>query len=85
MKSIQNLTDAVGKKIIIFCLFMQSFVWGLYLKAQEEGGDLDVNVDIGAEETGGAWYTAWWIWVVGIALFIIIIVAIVSAGRTRER
>ena len=53
------------------------------LKAQEGGGEVDV--DINADTGGGdMWYNNMWVWVIGIALFIIIIVAIVSAGRKTE-
>ena len=51
----------------------------------QEGAE-GVNVDIETETTGGGdiWYNNVWVWVIGIALFIIIIVAIVSAGRKTE-
>lgn len=49
--------------------------------AQEEGGDLDVNVE--TDGGGGTvWYTNIWLWI-GLAVFIIIIIAIVSAGKRR--
>lgn len=41
-------------------------------------GEVDINVDVHA---GEVWYANWWVWVIGLAVFIIIIVAIVSAGR----
>lgn len=40
--------------------------------------EVDINVDVESDST---WYSAWWVWVLGIAIFLIIIVAIVSAGR----
>lgn len=45
----------------------------------EGGGEVDINVDLGGEDT--VWYGQWWIWAVGIALFIIVLVAIVSLSR----
>ena len=84
MKSIKSLKSSLIKYTLMTVVFVQALFWKVALFAQEEGGDLDVDVEIGG---GGdaAWYTAWWVWIVGIALFIIIIVAIVSAGRSRER
>lgn len=54
--------------------------------AQDDGGgnvpsEIDVDVDMGADSE--VWYTNWWIWIIGLAVFIIIIVAIVSAGKNR--
>lgn len=50
--------------------------------AQEEGGELDVDLNVDNGDGGGGWFYNWWIWV-GLALFVIIIIAIVSAGRRR--
>lgn len=49
--------------------------------AQEGVGKLDADIDINAGGGGGQWYTAPWVWIVGIVVFGLIIVAIVSAGR----
>lgn len=55
---------------------------GLFLSVQSfaaaQGVDVDVNT--GGGGGGGAWYTSWWVWAAA-ALFILALVAIVSAGR----
>jgi hypothetical protein len=50
----------------------------------QEGEVRDIEVDINADTGGDMWYNNMWVWVIGIALFIIILVAIVSAGRKTE-
>ena len=48
--------------------------------AQEDGAakiDVDVNTD-------SAWYTAPWVWVVGAAVFILLLVALLRGGRRAD-
>lgn len=69
---------------VLFMTMLLSFIYTGRLSAQNDGGgadpigEVDVNVDMGQD---GVWYTNWWIWIIGLAIFIIIIVAIVSAGK----
>ena len=53
----------------------------LMLFAQEKS--TDINVDINKGEGGGNWYASPWVWVVGAAVFIILLVALTSGGRSR--
>lgn len=43
--------------------------------------EVDVNI---STDSGGGWYAQPWVWVVGVALFIIIIIAITRSGSRRE-
>lgn len=45
--------------------------------------DKEIDVNINTDGGGGAWYTAWWVWVIGLAVFVIILVAIISAGKRK--
>lgn len=67
----------LNKGILTFCLFIYSFI----LKAQQElpKPEIDINVE---EKT--SWYGSWWVWAIGIAIFIIIIVAITNRGGRRD-
>lgn len=53
-------------------------MWKLAAIVQDPKIEVDINTP---GDGGGAWYATWWIWVL-VALFIIIIVAITSRGKT---
>ena len=76
MEPIKQFTGNLWAKItfVFLSLFLsaQSF-------AAQRGLDVDIHTDKGS---GGAWYTSWYVWAAA-ALFILALVAIVSAGRRR--
>jgi len=47
--------------------------------AQDKGVDVDINVKKESE-----WYQQPWIWVVGAAVFILLLVAILRSGTSKE-
>ena len=73
MRTLQNSLKTGSATVILFIIGLLTSVrtW-----AQDKA--IDVNVNTGG---GDAWYGQWWVWVVGIALFVIILVAIVSASK----
>jgi len=74
MKQVLNIIGTPKKYFAIAALlFFQSLTW-----AQDK--KVDVTLDVNKGSDGGQWYTEPWMWVVGGAIFIIIIVAILS-GR----
>ena len=46
--------------------------------AQEGGADIDVNIN-----KGGEWYQQTWVWIVGGALFVLLLVAILRGGTRK--
>jgi hypothetical protein len=48
--------------------------------AQESGGK-DINVNVNTK--GNAWYTSPWVWVVGAAVFILLLVALTRGSGRR--
>lgn len=68
---------AAGRGLGSMLLAVQAFFWATVAQAQ------DIQVDINPERGGGgAWYTAWWVWVL-IGLFVIVIVvALTSRGKS---
>lgn len=42
--------------------------------------DKQVDVNIGVDK-GGAWYTQPWAWIVGGAIFVLLLVALLRSGR----
>jgi hypothetical protein len=75
MEPIKNFAGSMWAKITF--VFLSLFL-GVQSWAAAQGIDVDVNTG----KSGGAWYTTWYFWA-GAALFILALVAIVSAGRRR--
>jgi putative copper export protein len=44
------------------------------------GGGVDVNVGTTTTHTSTEWFGQWWLWAVGLAVFLIIIVALTNRG-----
>lgn len=47
----------------------------------QEKAELDVNVNT---DSGGGFFASPWVWVVGIAVFILLLVALLRGGSRRE-
>lgn len=60
------------------CLTLFAVCVSVLAIAQESGG-ADINVDIN-KDGGGSWYTSPMVWVIGAALFILLLVALSRGG-----
>lgn len=58
-------------------LLLLSGVYSAVLFAQEESKKIDVNINT----KGNNWYASPWVWVVGAAVFILLLVALTRGGR----
>ena len=68
MKQLLNIKGISKKYLAIAALFFsQSMLW-----AQDKTVDVNLNIDKGGDD----WYAQPWTWVVGGAVFLIIIVAL---------
>lgn len=68
MKQLFNISATFKKSLVLVTLlFSQSLIW-----AQDKTVDVNLNVDKG----GSDWYAQPWLLVIGAAVFIIIIVAL---------
>lgn len=67
--------NAFMKKIVFAFL---SALYGTLALAQD-GDAKDINVNINTK--GDAWYASPWVWVVGAAVFILLLVALTRGGR----
>lgn len=73
MKSLQNISKSSKKHLTLVAIFLsQGLLW-----AQDKKVDVSLSVDNG-EET--VWYGQPWMWIVGAAVFIILIVAVSRGG-----
>jgi hypothetical protein len=61
----------------LMTIFISMVLW-----AQEK--TTDVNIDVNKDTTTANWYASPWVWVVGAAVFIILLVALTSGGRSRS-
>jgi hypothetical protein len=64
------------------CLTLMTVLVNLAIFAQEKS--TDVNVTLNKGNSGSNWYASPWVWVVGAAVFIILLVALTSGGRSRS-
>ena len=60
-------------------LILSAFL-SIQLWAQDKGVDVDINVN----KKGSDWYQQPWVWIVGGAVFIIILVALLRGGGKKE-
>jgi hypothetical protein len=70
------LTNAATKLVLLFL----SFAAPLLLFAQD-GGGTKVDVDI-HKDNGNAWYTNPIVWIVGAAIFILLLVALLRGNNS---
>lgn len=73
-----SLKQLIMKKAILS--FFAALVSAVVL-AQDNGGTKSVDVNI---DTGGAWYTSPWVWIVGAAVFILLLVALTRGSGSRR-
>lgn len=56
--------------------------WASLLAVAQETKQVDVNIS--ADGGGGNWYASPWVWVVGAAVFILLLVALTRGGRRAD-
>ncbi len=81
MKQLTNIRNSSFKYLAVIALFLsQGLAW-----AQETTTTKTVDVDLDVDKgTGsGEWYLEPWAWVVGAAIFIIIIVALLRGNSDK--
>lgn len=66
------------QKLKSFWSFLLFTLISLVSFAQEGGADIDVNIN-----KGGEWYQQTWVWIVGGALFVLLLVAILRGGTRK--
>ena len=71
----------IKNSITRFCFFLAALLSSFTLLAQEGGADIDVDIN---KDSGGTWYTQPWVWVVGGAIFILLLVALLRGNRARD-
>jgi hypothetical protein len=72
--------DAWKNRLALFVAMMLSTV---YTFAQEKGIDVDVTKT--TTTTTSEWYTEPWVWIVGGLVFVLLLAAMLSGGRSSRR
>ena len=67
------------KKIL---LALYAVFFSAVVALAQEGETKEINVDVNTK--GGDWYTSPWVWVVGAAVFILLLVALTRGGRRAD-
>jgi hypothetical protein len=74
MKLIKNISTRMA---LIFLSLFVSFS----LFAQDKGADVKVDINKGG---GDNWYASPWVWIVGAAIFILLLVALLRGNSSKE-
>lgn len=74
MKMINNWTARVLATLMLLATSAISF-------AQDKGADINVDINKGG---GSAWYTSPVVWIIGGALFILLLVALLRGNNSRN-
>ena len=74
MKRIQN---AIGRTALV----LLSFFISLVALAQEKGTEINVDINKDGDMHSGNWYNQPWVWIVGAAIFILLLTALLRGRR----
>ena len=75
MKSFKSISTALKSLAAFFTLLlMQTFAF-----AQDKKVDVSINTD-----TGGNWYAQPWVWIVGGAVFLLLLVALLRGNSNKD-
>ena len=82
MKQIRLITAVRTMVLTMFATLL-----GFWAAAQEESGGATVNVSTTKSSSTSAegWYASPWVWVVGAAVFILLLVALLNNRSNRAR
>lgn len=75
---------------ILFVILFQFICFGA---SSQDSGSTETKTtttttrttDVNITTDSGAWYTQPWVWIVGAAAFILLLVALLSSGKSRNR
>jgi len=62
-------------------LTLMTTLLSIVVLAQEKTTDVDININKDAETTN--WYASPWVWIVGAAIFILLLIALTSGGSRK--
>lgn len=69
---------------MVYALMLAAGTFLTSVQAFAQTAPEKVDVDINTNDGAAGWYAQPWVWVVGVAVFIVIIVAITRGGSRRD-
>ncbi len=76
--SVKKITSAFSKKLSVL---MATLLFSLYSVAQETKS---VDVNISSDNGSGGFFTQPWVWIVGGAVFLLLLVALLRGNSARD-
>lgn len=73
----------INQMVTRMTLLIVSLLFSVAVFAQEGGGGADIKVDVN-KSGGDNWYASPWVWVIGAALFILLLVALLRGNRRAD-
>jgi hypothetical protein len=74
MRSLKHTLARFTASLVFILVSFLSF-------AQEK---TDVNIDINKDGGSSNWYTQPWVWIIGAAVFILLLIALLRGNRSRD-
>jgi len=71
----------ISKSLSRAALVITGFLMSLVTFAQDKGTDINVDINKGG---GSNWYAQPWVWIIGGAIFILLLVALLRSGDRKE-
>jgi hypothetical protein len=72
----------ITKTVRYFTLVLFSFLISVVALAQEKSAEINVDINKDGGSTGGAWYNQPLVWIIGAAVFILLLVALLRGNNT---
>ena len=72
--------DAMNRIFKAVLAFITAAVVALPTLAQDQGKDVDVNIDVKSDSN---WYQQPWVWIVGAAVFILLLIALLRGSGSK--
>ena len=71
----------IQKTMAKFVAMLVTVLLSVAALAQDKGTDINVDINKGND---GTWYTQPWVWIIGGAVFVLLLVALLRNNRSRE-
>lgn len=74
MRNVKKWMGAASAPVVALALTAMNAL------AQDDGTGVTSSSHTSTTTTGTVWYGSWWVWAVGVAVFLIIVIALTNRG-----